>query len=198
MTGMLLSDAEYTHRFWAHVQKTDGCWLWLGHCGLSGYGVIDRSRHGTRVVHRAHRYAWEQLVGPIPPGLHVLHGCDNPRCVRPGPGHLHLGTHVDNMAEMRTRNRAGREWQKPNTKVSDEDARRIFASREPGVYLAKLYGVSQQTICDIRKGRTRSKATLVTPDATLLGSDLSAFELSSDRVWVDSPDADAPGVLSQH
>ena len=34
--------------------------------------------------------------------------------------------------------------------------------------------------------------------STLLGSDLSAFSLSSDRVWVDAPDSDTPGVLSQH
>ncbi len=42
--------------------------------------------------------AWEIVKGPIPPGMHVLHRCDCPPCVR--PDHLFLGTHADNMRDM--------------------------------------------------------------------------------------------------
>lgn len=158
--GVPLTGEAELRRFWQKVEKTAGCWVWIGHRNKNGYGVVDRRRNGRRVVMRAHRYAWELLVGPIPDATpHVLHGCDNPACVRPGPGHLHLGTHAENMAEMAQRNRAGSEWRKPNTKLSDDDARTIYLSKQPGVELAERYGVSQQTICDIRKGRTRAKAT---------------------------------------
>ena len=86
-------------RFWGFVNKTEGCWLWVG-ANNERYGLF--SCFGR--VMKAHRASWHLFVGPIPPGLHVLHKCDNPLCVR--PDHLFLGTHVDNMADMARKGRA--------------------------------------------------------------------------------------------
>lgn len=156
--GVAFSEEKTRERFWQKVQKTATCWIWVGQKNGHGYGVVDTRRSGTRVVAPAHRRAWEMTFGPIPKGIHVLHECDNPACVRPGPGHLHLGTHAENMAEMKSRHRAAREWRKPNTKISDAAARTIRESKENGRVLARRHGVSEQTICDIRKGRTRQRA----------------------------------------
>jgi hypothetical protein len=74
-------------RFWSHVEKTDGCWLWTGGLDRYGYG---RFWNGERYV-RAHRFAYELLVGPIPEGHDIDHvrknGCTHRNCVH-APEHL--------------------------------------------------------------------------------------------------------------
>ena len=66
----------------------------------NGYTVI---RLGSRSPRLTHRVVYEQVVGPIPPGLHVLHKCDNRKCFN--PRHLFTGTHQDNMDDMRAKGR---------------------------------------------------------------------------------------------
>jgi hypothetical protein len=88
-------------RFFAKVQKTDGCWLWTASLNKAGYGQIyaeGRPQHASRISWRIHN-------GAIPAGLHVCHHCDNPRCVR--PDHLFLGTRSDNMQDMLAKGRNG-------------------------------------------------------------------------------------------
>src|SRR5688500_2653189 len=87
-------------RFWPKVQKSDGCWEWTGAKQPAGYGNF----YFRGVVQLAHRVAWELANGPVAVGQHVLHRCDNPRCVR--IEHLFLGTHADNMRDMLSKGRA--------------------------------------------------------------------------------------------
>ena len=82
--------APLGERFWIKVQKTPECWMWTASTDSDGYGQFDHNH--------AHRVAWELTYDPIPPGLHVLHRCDNPPCVRPDD--LFLGTPADNTRDM--------------------------------------------------------------------------------------------------
>jgi len=66
-------------RFWAKVEKTDDCWLWLGATSPEGFG---RFRSGTWET-SAPRYAYRLLVGELAPTELLHHACDEPRCVRP-------------------------------------------------------------------------------------------------------------------
>src|SRR5882672_9626682 len=51
-------------RFWPRVDAEGDCWSWLGARTQGGYGYawVDASHKHVR----AHRLAWELLVGPIP------------------------------------------------------------------------------------------------------------------------------------
>jgi hypothetical protein len=61
--------------FWERVEKTGGCWLWTGSRNGGGYG-----NYGGK---GAHRYAYELLKAPIPPGLVIDHLCRVRHCVNP-------------------------------------------------------------------------------------------------------------------
>ena len=68
-------------RLWARVDKDPGpCWLWTGATTV-GYGSI-RCRETGRALY-THRVAYEDLVGPIPVGLHLDHLCRNKLCCNP-------------------------------------------------------------------------------------------------------------------
>lgn len=77
-------------RFWAKVQKTETCWLWIGSLTLNGYGQL--WLHGRRVM--VHRLSYTWLVGPIPEGKQLDHLCRVRNCVR--PSHLEPVTNREN------------------------------------------------------------------------------------------------------
>lgn len=82
-------------RFWAKVNKNGPipahrldlgpCWLWTGTDNGDGYGVmrVGSRNDGTRRQVKAHRLAYELLVGPIPQGMQPDHLCRNRACVNP-------------------------------------------------------------------------------------------------------------------
>ena len=90
----------YEGHFWSLVNKTPGCWEWIGRFGNAGYGQVKRNGKNKG----AHRISYELTHGAIPAGLCVLHRCDNRKCVR--PDHLFLGTKRDNTRDMIQKGRA--------------------------------------------------------------------------------------------
>lgn len=75
------------NRFWNKVDASGDCWLWIGATFTpKAYGQF---RVGKRLV-KAHRYAWEDLVGKIPPDMTIDHLCRVKLCVN--PDHLEVVT----------------------------------------------------------------------------------------------------------
>lgn len=72
------------------VDASGDCWLWTGTIDQDGYGRFGIG--GTHVG--AHRWAYEQFVGPIPRTFHVDHRCRVRRCVN--PDHLEAVTLAEN------------------------------------------------------------------------------------------------------
>jgi hypothetical protein len=117
------------------------CWVWTGKSMTKGgYAVITRNGKQTT----AHRWMYEQEVGPVPRGFHVDHLCRVRACIR--PDHLEAVTPSENA-------RRGLK-----TKLTSEQVREI--RNTPKIYgsgraLARRFGVGQDVICDIRNGYHR-------------------------------------------
>jgi hypothetical protein len=64
-----------SERFWPKVNRRSikKCWYWTGTKMTGGYGsfFLDGKKIG------AHRFAYEDTFGPIPPGYEIDHNCHN-------------------------------------------------------------------------------------------------------------------------
>lgn len=134
------------------VVNHDGCNGWSGPLSGHGYGLVHVS--GTKHGHvSAHRLAWEVHHGPIPPGLCVLHKCDNRVCTR--IDHLFLGTVHDNNEDKYAKGRQPRGERIWNAKLTDEIVRRVWALRAVGYAnreISKELGFTGQQVSQIIGG----------------------------------------------
>lgn len=80
-------------RFWSKVQRSEGCWEWLGAQDDHGYGVLGISNGKTM---KAYKYSFEIAYGSVPRGKVVDHyPCGNRLCVN--PKHLRVITNKQNV-----------------------------------------------------------------------------------------------------
>jgi hypothetical protein len=146
-------------RFWAKVEKADGCWAWIGN-KPNGYGrmkIAAQVRPATHVV-------WWLTKGEWPAsGMLLCHHCDNPKCVN--PSHLFMGTPADNSRDREAKGRGKqvdprslrrvRGSEHGHSKLTEDQAREVIGllGRVPQRDIADRYGVTQGLISLIASGR---------------------------------------------
>lgn len=104
-------------RFWSKVDRSGGdeaCWVWTAYINDSGYGQFTAGRRGAS-PHKAHRFAYELVVGAIPDDMMLDHLCCNRACVN--PLHLEVVTPSENARRVHFRKRS--------TDVLEEEIERL-------------------------------------------------------------------------
>lgn len=125
-------------RFWPRVDMSGDCWLWTGPPDRDGYGKFTVT--GSQRAF-AHRFAYEQLVGPIPDGLQLDHLCRVPACVR--PEHLEPVTCRENLLRGKTMAAA---------RAAQTECHRGHPFDEKNTYVNK-YGHRSCRLCNSEKSR---------------------------------------------
>lgn len=145
MKPVVFTDKDLV-RFWDKVDVRGGndCWEWQASCFRGGHGQFGL---GQRKV-GAHRFAYTQVFGGIPAGMHICHTCDNRKCLN--PNHLFAGSNADNMADRNKKGRAARGPQNGRAKLTEADVISIRDGYATGLAshrsLAREYGVGHRTI----------------------------------------------------
>lgn len=125
----------------------DDCWEWRGQ--RATYGLIRRPEGGSMGAHRA---SFILHHGPIPPGMIVMHSCDNPLCVN--PAHLSIGTPKQNTADMDAKGRrviAYAKGEKSHLSVLNEHAVRFIRSSDlTTADLARIFNLTDNAIRAVR------------------------------------------------
>lgn len=143
-------------RFWSQVHKQDmnDCWPWLGKVDKDGYGFF---WNPNPKIQRSHRYIFYKINGYLPEV--VRHMCDNSSCVN--PSHLIGGTQAENNNDtiVRGRHRYNPMLASYKKKLTYQQVIDIYKDTRSNTEISKLYGVSRESIRDIKLGYTWSWLT---------------------------------------
>lgn len=146
-------EAKHILLFWKRIQKSPGCWRWIGSKWNNGYG---RMMVGKR-RRKAHRMSFLIHNGFLPPDLLVCHTCDNPECCN--PAHLFLGKPLDNSRDAVSKLRHAFGERNGLAKLTEDEVKAIRLTELNRKHttcsdLADKFNVSLSTIYHVRSNCT--------------------------------------------
>ncbi len=112
-----------------------------------GYRTVNLGNRTTYI----HHLVLETFVGPRPDRHEACHNNGNRLDNR--LENLRWDTASQNQNDRAKHGTSNRGERCGSAILKTEEVQEIFNSKEPGCELARRYGVAQQTICNIRKGR---------------------------------------------
>lgn len=145
-----MTDEQIRARFVKYANIPDdpnACWIWSRSLTESGYGKVTVRRKTMLASH----LAYELYVGPIPPGMFILHDpihCYSRACVN--PRHLRCGTKKDNSHDSIIAGTKIRGVKHYKARLNDEtvrEIRRLYCEEHVSYeQLAEKYGVTPSAI----------------------------------------------------
>ncbi|HLA60954.1 MAG TPA: HNH endonuclease signature motif containing protein [Nitrospiraceae bacterium] len=125
-----------------------GCMIFQGFCHKPPRNYGDISYRGEKW--RTHRLIYTLAKGPIPDGMVVMHSCDNPPCCN--PAHLKIGTHLENMAECRAKDRYYYANLKQCKRGHEFNEENTYYIKTPG----PSFGLRACKVCHRARGRMKA------------------------------------------
>ncbi len=127
-----------------------------------GYRRIWLQRDAQVTETFAHVLVAEAFIGPAPSTKHeVAHNDGDPS--NNHFSNLRWATHAENMGDKREHGTHTCGERHSRAKLTLDEARAIFHSRERGKDIAARFGITQSTVCDIKSGRSWSEALAEAP-----------------------------------
>lgn len=129
----------------------DVCILFPFSIGTHGYGQFQARKFSRKPV-LAHRYICEKFRGaPSDPTIEAAHSCGNRRCVN--RNHIRWATPAENQADRQTHGRDNRGERHGMSKLTLHEVTDIRNADGSHKDIAQQFGISRQTVGDIKGGR---------------------------------------------
>src|SRR3990167_7114672 len=116
VTKIFMND-HHKKLFWNNVDiKTENeCWLWTKHLDKDGYGRINYTINGQKLMYRTNRVAYFLTYPDSKQDIVVRHTCDNSSCCN--PKHLISGSLSQNAQDRIKRDKTGKYFTDEQIKI---------------------------------------------------------------------------------